>query len=151
MGELGVFSEGVGYTLPFQVFAAEWIDEQLLSESMNNLNLPGVYFRPIVFKPFYGRDQSKTLRGVQIHLYDFESVELMPLQFYFMQVHSQLYPDVSIFEQSENRWNMFDKVNGTHQTRLQFSVDFQVEPLLKQWRTAATAFQDYSKQYWMYE
>jgi len=151
MGELGVFSEGVGYTLPFQVFAAEWIDEQLLSESMNNLNLPGVYFRPIVFKPFYGRDQSKTLRGVQIHLYDFESVELMPLQFYFMQVHSQIYPDVSIFEQSENRWNMFDKVNGTHQTRLQFSVDFQVEPLLKQWRTAATAFQDYSKQYWIYE
>ena len=73
------------------------------------------------------------------------------LQFYFMQVHSQLYPDVSIFEQSENRWNMFDKVNGTHQTRLQFSVDFQVEPLLKQWRTVATAFQDYSKQYWMYE
>ena len=151
MGELGVFSEGVGYTLPFQVFAAEWIDEQLLSESMNNLNLPGVYFRPIVFKPFYGRDQSKTLRGVQIHLYDFESVELMPLQFYFMQVHSQLYPDVSIFEQAENRWNMFDKVNGTNQTRLQFSSDYQVEPLLKQWRTVATAFQDYSKQYWMYE
>ena len=151
MGELGIFSEGVGYTLPFQVFASEWIDEQRLSDAMNALDIPGVYFRPIVFKPFYGRDQSKTLHGVQIHIYDFDSVELMPLQFYFMQVHAQLYPDVPIFEQSQNRWNMFDKVNGTDEVRLQFSSTYQIEPILKQWRATAADFKEYSKMYWIYD
>jgi uncharacterized protein YbbC (DUF1343 family) len=150
MGELGVFSEGVGYTLPFQTFAADWIDEQDLSEAMNALGLPGVYFRPIVYKPFYGRDQGKTLRGVQIHLYDFDKVELMPLQFYFMQVHQELYPEKDIFGVSENRWNMFDKVNGSDQVRLEFSREYQVKPLLEQWRSQAKAFQQESISFWLY-
>ena len=68
LGELGVISEGVGYTLPFQTFAAEWIDPGVLAERMNDLRLPGVIFRPIIFKPFYGRSTGKTLKGVQIHL-----------------------------------------------------------------------------------
>ena len=150
MGELGVFSEGVGYTLPFQTFAAEWIDEQALSDAMNALNLPGVYFRPIVYKPFYGRDQGKTLRGVQIHLYDVEQVELMPLQFYFMQVHHELYPAKDIFGISENRWSMFDKVNGSDQLRLEFSREYLVEPLIEQWREDAKKFQEESMPFWFY-
>ena len=58
MGELGVFSEGAGCA-SISNLCAEWIDEQALSDAMNALNLPGVYFRPIVYKPFYGRDQGK--------------------------------------------------------------------------------------------
>ena len=150
MGELGVFSEGVGYTLPFQTFAAEWIDEQALSDAMNALNLPGVYFRPIVYKPFYGRDQGKTLRGVQIHLYDVEQVELMPLQFYFMQVHHELYPEKDIFGLSENRWNMFDKVNGSDFVRSEFSSHYRVDSLLFKWWEEAKAFQQKSIPFWLY-
>ena len=150
MGELGVFSEGVGYTLPFQTFAAEWIDGQALSEAMNALNLPGVYFRPIVFKPFYGRDQGKTLRGVQIHLYDIDQVELLPLQFYFMQVHHELYPEKDIFGLSENRWNMFDKVNGSDFVRSEFSSHYRVDSLLVKWREEAKAFQQESIPFWLY-
>ena len=150
MGELGVFSEGVGYTLPFQTFAAEWIDEQALCEAMNALNLPGVYFRPIVFKPFYGRDQGKTLRGVQIHLNDIDQVELLPLQFYFMQVHHELYPEKDIFGLSENRWNMFDKVNGSDFVRSEFSSHYLVDSLLVNWREEAKAFQQESIPFWLY-
>ena len=32
--------EGVGYTLPFQVFAAEWIDPGAMAGKMNALRLP---------------------------------------------------------------------------------------------------------------
>ena len=150
MGELGIFSEGVGYTLPSQTFAAEWIDEQALCEALNALNLPGVYFRPIVFKPFYGRDQGKTLRGVQIHLYDIDQVELLPLQFYFMQVHHELYPEKDIFGLSENRWNMFDKVNGSDFVRSEFSSHYRVDSLLVKWREEAKAFQQESIPFWLY-
>src|SRR3990167_6100854 len=55
LGELGYISEGVGYTIPFQTFAAEWIDGELLAQKMNALVLDGIYFRPITFKPYYGK------------------------------------------------------------------------------------------------
>ena len=46
MGELGVISEGVGYTLPFQVFGAEWIDESDFSTRLNELEIPGLTLTP---------------------------------------------------------------------------------------------------------
>ncbi|MCP4711821.1 MAG: DUF1343 domain-containing protein, partial [Planctomycetes bacterium] len=56
MGELGVISEGVGYTAPFQLIGAEWVDADLLATELNAQNLPGLIFRPVVYKPYYGRN-----------------------------------------------------------------------------------------------
>ena len=151
MGELGVFSEGVGYTLPFQVFAAEWIDERKLSENMNALNIPGVEFRPIVFKPFYGRDQGKTLHGVQIHFSDYTQAHLMSLQYYFMQVHKEMYPEIDIFEQGKNRWSMFDKVSGTDEIRNSFRKAYKVEDIKEYLNKDVESFRKKSSQYYLYK
>ena len=53
LGELGYMSIGVGYTLPFQMVAAQWINAAEFADALNALNLPGVTFRPINVKPFY--------------------------------------------------------------------------------------------------
>ena len=42
LGELGYMSIGVGYTIPFQMFAAEWIKADEFAAKMNSLNLPGI-------------------------------------------------------------------------------------------------------------
>lgn len=151
MGELGVFSEGVGYTLPFQVFAAEWIDERKLAENMNALNIPGVEFRPIVFKPFYGRDQGKTLHGVQIHFSDYTQAHLMSLQYYFMQVHKQMYPERDIFEEGKNRWSMFDKVSGTNEIRNKFKESYKVADIEEYLNKDVESFRKKSSQYHLYK
>lgn len=151
MGELGVFSEGVGYTLPFQLFAAEWIDERKLAENMNALEIPGVEFRPIVFKPFYGRDQGKTLHGVQIHFSDYTQAHLMSLQYYFMQVHKEMYPDKDIFDQGKNRWSMFDKVSGTDQIRDKFQKSYRVSDIKEYLQKDVDSFQKKSSQYYLYK
>tara|TARA_R110002124_G_scaffold104973_1_gene255509 strand:+ start:6724 stop:7977 length:1254 start_codon:yes stop_codon:yes gene_type:complete len=150
MGELGVFSEGVGYTLPFQVFAAEWIDERKLAENMNALNIPGVKFRPIVFKPFYGRDQGKTLHGVQIHFSDYTKAHLMSLQYYFMQVHKQMYPEIDIFEEGKTRWSMFDKVSGTNEIRNRFKKSYKVADIEEYLNKDVESFRKKSSQYYLY-
>jgi uncharacterized protein YbbC (DUF1343 family) len=150
MGELGIFSEGVGYTLPFQVFAAEWIDEAELAEEMNKLNMPGVVFRPIVFKPFYGRDTGKVLHGVQLHFSDYNAADLMHIQFAFMQVHHSLYPEVDIFGQSENRWSMFDKVNGSDQIRLLFGENYLLEDIEEYLNKDIESFKQKSLNYYLY-
>ncbi len=45
LGELVTISIGISYTLPFQTFAAEWVNPDTLASRMNALNLPGVLFR----------------------------------------------------------------------------------------------------------
>lgn len=150
MGELGVFSEGVGYTLPFQVFGAEWIDEVKLSEELNNLNLDGVKFKPIVYKPFYGRDKGNTLHGVQLFFTEYSKANLMSLQYYFMQVHKEMYPEISPFEMAENRWSMFDKVSGTDQIRIKFKKSYKVADITEYLNKDVEPFRKKSSQYHIY-
>lgn len=151
MGELGVFSEGVGYTLPFQLFGAEWIEERALAERMNDLGIPGVDFRPIVYKPFYGRDKGKTLHGVQIHFSEYSEAELMLLQYYFMQVHKELYPDKEVFKLGENRWSMFDKVSGSDEVRKRFMKAYKVDDIRDFLNKDVESFREKSKQYYLYD
>ena len=68
LGELGVVSEGVGYTVPFKMFAAGWVDGSALAKKLNGLNLAGVLFRPTSFTPFYGKFKDQELQGVQVHI-----------------------------------------------------------------------------------
>ncbi len=151
MGELGVVSEGVGYTIPFQVFAAEWIDAEKLANKMNELNLPGVIFRPINFKPFYGRDKDKELHGVQIHITDYSRVNLMSLQFRFMQVNNQLYPDKNPFKMAaESRLKMFDKVAGSAKVRELFTKNMNYNDVKNYFEKDVENFKELSKKYYMY-
>jgi uncharacterized protein YbbC (DUF1343 family) len=150
LGELGVISEGVGYTIPFQVFAAEWIDASDMAAAMNSLNLEGVIFRPITIKPFYGRDAKKSISGVQIHLTDYSQVNLMSLQFYFMQVHNELYPEKNIFDTGKNRWGMFDKVSGTSKVRELFSKNYKYADIKEFLHKDIEPFRNKSSRYFLY-
>lgn len=63
-------SEGRGTTRPFEQFGAPWIDERELTRHLNNLNLPGVYFRPVQFQPTFQKFAGKLCRGAFIHVLD---------------------------------------------------------------------------------
>ncbi len=151
MGELGVISEGVGYTLPFQLYAAEWIDPQLMAEAMNDLNLDGVIFRPIHFKPYYGKWKAKELNGVQIHITDQDKLNLMGLQFRFMEVHHNLYPDIDVYALSEGRHNMFDKVTGSSKIRESFFKNYRYSDIEQILNKDVEEFRALSKKYYLYK
>jgi uncharacterized protein YbbC (DUF1343 family) len=135
LGELGVISEGVGFTIPFQVYAAPWIDPQSLADKLNGLGLTGVLFRPLVFRPFYGRDKETELRGVQVHFTGNGPEDLIGLQFRFMEAHNDLYPTQNPFLLAEpSRLATFDRVTGTDSIRTLFMRRMKyadVAPLLK--------------------
>jgi uncharacterized protein YbbC (DUF1343 family) len=152
LGELGVISEGVGYTLPFELLAAEWIDPMKMAERMNALNVAGVIFRPISFKPFYGKSTGKQLHGVQIHITDERAVDLLGLQFLFMQVHQQLYPGKNPFLLADSsRIRMFDKVMGTDKVRKMFTRRMSYEDLRGWFADEARAFTKRAEKYWLYK
>jgi uncharacterized protein YbbC (DUF1343 family) len=151
LGELGVISEGVGYTIPFHTFAAEWIDPAQLADSMNVLHLDGVIFRPIIFKPFYGKNTGRDLKGVQIHITDVDKVNLTSLQFRFLDVHNRLYPDKNPFVLADSsRLRVFDKVSGTDQIRKLFSTSMRFEDIKEYLQKDVAKFREISKKYLLY-
>ncbi len=151
IGELGTVSEGVGYTMPFHTLAAEWIDAEKFTAAMNELNLPGMLFRPITFKPFYGVFSGKELHGVQIYITDERAADLLSTQFYFRQVNSRLYPDKNPFEKaSPSRIQMFDKCAGTDTVRKLFSRRMDVGDIRSFLNKDITDFRNRSAPYILY-
>lgn len=152
LGELGYMSIGVGYTIPFQMFAAEWIKAEDLAANLNNLHLPGLYFRPMYLKPFYSVGQGKQLEGVQVHIMDYEKARLSEIQFYVMQEVASLYPDKAVFENAnDKRFRMFDQVAGSDYVRLNFAKRNKFADISDFWNNEVAPFRKLSKKYYLYK
>ena len=151
VGELGYLSIGVGYTLPFQLFAASWIDAEELANAMNAQQMPGVTFRPIHLRPFYSTGKGEQLQGIQIHITNYKTVQLTPIQFVLMQEIARLYPEHSVMEHAnQQRFSMFDKVCGSKQIRQRFMIRNQWSDIESYWNKDVKPFKILSKKYYLY-
>jgi len=150
-GELYVVNIGVGYTLPFQTFAAEWINADSLAANLNGLKLPGVIFRPVHYTPYYSTLQGKLVHGVQIHFTDPSVAPLSLLQFYIMQEAHRLWPDKNLFEMcNPSRLSMFDKVCGTDEVRKEFTKAFRVSDIYNLWTDDVSGYRTKASRYFLY-
>lgn len=151
IGEFSVLSIGVGYTLPFQLACAEWIDAEAFCRELTSLGLPGMEFRPIHIKPFYAAGQGKNLHGVQVYITDLESANLSLFNFYVMQALAKLYPDHKVFDLADpNRFSMFDRVCGTDKIRTTLSQNCQVADIIDYWNKDVESFKALSAKYYLY-
>jgi len=150
-GELYVASIGVGYTLPFEMFAAEWINADSLAQNLNSLALPGLIFRPVHYKPYYSVSQGKMVHGVQIHITDKTKAPLSLIQFYILQEAHRLWPGKDLFSLcDESRLDMFDKVCGTDQVRINFTKYRTVASIIGLWTEDLTDFRKKAQKYYLY-
>ncbi|MEN8115490.1 MAG: DUF1343 domain-containing protein [Bacteroidota bacterium] len=151
IGELDANSIGIGYTLPFEVFATPWLKGDELAEKMKQYDLEGVIFRPISFKPYYMKKKGVEHSGVQIHIADFEKVNLTEVQFRLVQAAHELVPDSSLFDQNPDRFGMFDKVTGSNKIREIFTQNYRYEDIQDMWEKPAAIFSEESKKYHLYK
>ncbi len=152
LGELYCMNIGVGYTLPFQLFGADWLDDaDALAANLNALDIPGVIFRSMHFRPFYTDMQGKTMRGVQVHLLDVHAAPLSLIQFYVVQEIHKLHPETRLFEHcGSHRFDMFDKVCGTDKVRIAFGENYLVEDILDLWTQEIDPFVNKARRYFLY-
>ncbi len=151
IGEMGFLNIGVGYTLPFEVMTAPWVNAVVLADSLNAKQLPGVAFRPIMFKPLFGSLQGKYVQGVQIHITDFANARISEIQFHVIDAMNKLYPEHKLFsEETKKRNDMFDKVCGTDYIRTEFSKNYDASDILPYWRTGEAEFKEKSSKYYLY-
>jgi len=128
LGELGVVSEGVGYTVRFQLFAAGWIDPKAVADKLNMLELPGVLFPAIIFNPFYGKFKEQELHGVQVHIAPGSTVNLMSIQFLFIAGQQRTVSgEEPVSLADPGRLRSFDRVAGSDSVRLLFTQRMMYE------------------------
>lgn len=152
LGELGYVSIGVGYTLPFQIVGAPWINADSLKFELDKLQLPGIVFRQIHFKPFYATFKDMHCQGVQIHIVDETKAPLSRIQFDIMEALNKLYPEKAVFNNADKgRFNMFDKVSGSDQIRKLFSKNHQYADIEAYWNKDVEAYRKLSKKYYLYK
>ena len=150
-GELyGFMNIGVGYTLPFQVFGAEWMDAERLKETLDSYRIPGVAFRTIYFTPFSGSSKGKLVKGVQYFFTDYDAAPLTEIQFYVMQAVKQLYPDKGAFETADGV-GLFDKVCGSDYVRRIFGRRYKFSDIEEYWHKDVQPFRRMSKKFYLYK
>lgn len=149
-GELyGFLNIGIGYTLPFQVFGAEWVDPERLKTELESYDMPGVSFRTIWYKPFSGSLKGQLVGGVQYFFTDYEKARLTEVQFMVMQALAELYPDKKAFEIISG-YGLFDKVCGSDMIRNIFSQTYCFDDIRDYWRKDEDDFRRLSRKYHMY-
>jgi uncharacterized protein YbbC (DUF1343 family) len=114
-------SEGRGTTRPFEIIGAPFIDADELGSVLEELNLPGVKFRPINFMPTFQKYAKEVCGGVFIHVTDKSAFEPVFTGIALVKILYDLYT-------SNFKWkippyeyiydlNPFDVISGTDKMR----------------------------------
>ena len=152
MGELEYVNIGVGYTLPFQLATAPWIDGHKLCDAMREAKVPGMEWRPVFYKPFYSQFKGEAVSGVQPYFADPDKAVISLTQFYLMEQLARLYPVHKPFASaSQTRLAMFDKVCGSKKIRQAFSKNYRVADIYDLWMGGCDAFREKTRKYRLYE
>ncbi|PKL42813.1 MAG: hypothetical protein CVV41_12350 [Candidatus Riflebacteria bacterium HGW-Riflebacteria-1] len=93
IGEMGVFSTGVGTNRPFHYVLAPWLDGEVLAQRLERHRLPGVRFIPASEKPFYGLFSQKKTPGIELVITDRVTFDPFLTGLAMLKSLYELYPD----------------------------------------------------------
>lgn len=115
IGELQIANIGIGYTLPFKIVGAPWIDGDALCAALNRQNLPGVTFTPFHYTPYYGSLKNQACHGALIHVTNRRLFRPIKTGYLLLSILKSHNPKAFKKQraQIELRREMFAKVNGT--------------------------------------
>lgn len=68
-------SEGRGTTRPFEIFGAPFVDGWEFCEAMQELEIPGAWFRPVQFEPTFQKCAGEVCQGAFLHVTDKEEFQ----------------------------------------------------------------------------
>jgi uncharacterized protein YbbC (DUF1343 family) len=147
-------SEGRGTTRPFELIGAHYIDPEEYARTLNEMNLPGVYFRSCIFRPTFQKHAGTSCGGVQIHVLDRNEFEPVTTGVAMVKVAYELYG-------SDFRWkeppyeyvydrNPFDVIAGTSSIREAFEQGSTLGEIQKTWVAPLNEFIKVRERYLLY-
>ena len=152
LGELGLLNIGIGYTLPFKVVGAPWIDAKSFAEKLNGQKLPGVHFQPYHFRPFWGLYKGLDCQGILIQITDTKIYKPLSVQFLLLGMLKSLYPDQFAIQFSNaSKKDLFCKANGTEKVfETLLKEKYPAWKLIEIHKSEREAFLEKRKKYLLY-
>lgn len=142
-------SEGRGTTMPFKWIGAPWINGEKWAEVLNELKLPGVMFRPVMFKPALSKYQGLVIEGVEVHITDPERFTPTTTGLYIIDQTRRLYPEH--FEWMASEDGLFiDLLWGSSKYRRDLERGRPVSEINAEWGEYSAAFIKRRKPYLLY-
>ena len=155
LGELGLVSIGIGYTLPFKVVGAPWVKAERFAAKLNEQKLPGVKFVPFHFRPFFGAYKGKDCEGVRLVITNAATYRPLSVQYFLIGVLKALYPkEVSkrLKGLKEEKKDLFCKANGNDKMwRLLFKEKYIAWKFIRFQKEEREAFIAKRKKYLLYD
>ncbi|MCD6384651.1 DUF1343 domain-containing protein [Candidatus Sumerlaeota bacterium] len=152
-GETPLVNIGVGYTLPFKLVGAPWMDAEKVSRVLNDKHIPGVYFQPFYFKPYYLHYQNQLCRGFRIIITDEKTIKPVVVGYYIMETLMKMYPNNFNFKlpRVHGRISAFDRSNGTDKIRLMLEKGVPVEEIVASYQPELNEFIKKREKYLLYK
>jgi uncharacterized protein YbbC (DUF1343 family) len=130
-------SDGVGSTMPFELVGAEFFDAIELEIALNELELPGVRFQALAYKPFYGKFKDKPLRGVRLRLTNPKAYRPLHTALAILHTIKRLHPESFALADDD----ALGKHWGDLKLREQFASGATVEAIERSWAAGLAEFE----------
>jgi uncharacterized protein YbbC (DUF1343 family) len=157
LGELRTISEGVGYPAPFEYVGAPFIDGVWLANELNSRKLPGVLFRPVQYRPYYGSFRDEMVNGVQAIVTDFDAYRPVEAGLHLAELLVAKYPEEDLLltesrsKRSKARASMFDKVMGDKKLRSRLVAGEKAADIAREWAAQREKWQKNAEKYLIYK
>ncbi len=147
-------SEGRGTAVPFLNAGAPWIDADRLADAMNRLKLPGVFFRPVYFRPCFNKYAGEICGGVYLHVLDTSTYRPFAAGLALIKTVRDLYPSEFSFLTGVYEFNnvhpAFDLLAGGPQLREQIEQGVEFNEISSLYEKDAAGFGEEKKRYHLY-
>ncbi|MGC8595690.1 MAG: exo-beta-N-acetylmuramidase NamZ family protein [Candidatus Kryptoniota bacterium] len=145
-------SEGRGTGLPFLQIGAPFIDKNDLADFLNNLNLPGVKFKPVSFIPGEAvtvtnpKYKDQQCNGVEIVIVERELVKPVEVGIAIICAIRKLYPDYLMFRAD----GAFDRLVGDKAITSMIMDGAGYADVIASWRDELSCFDRYRERFFLY-
>lgn len=152
LGELSILNIGIGFTLPFKIVGAPWIDSKSFAEKLNGQKLPGVFFQPYAFRPFWGLYKGLDCQGILIQITDAKIYKPLSVQFLILGMLKSLYPQEFTKRLADSgQKDLFHKANGTEKVyEVLLKEKYPAWKLIELHKAERDAFLEKRRQYLIY-
>lgn len=149
-------SEGRGTTLPFQLLGAPWLEAYSLAGALEDLALPGLRFRPLVFRPESGKYRGEVCQGVQFLITDPAALRPLPALVAVLRRVRDAFPGLEAVDCASLPWSrepgagqpwhepvagpLLDGLTGGTGIREAIFGGCEPDDLLPAWRQAGRSF-----------
>lgn len=135
-------SEGRGTALPFQQLGAPWLDGFAIARDLVDRLNPGVWARPVVFRPTASKHRDDVCRGVMLHLDPGRDVSVLPAALHVLAAFLRHPQTQFIAPRQPGGRPFFDLLAGDDRLRNDLAAGRPPEDILTEWQTALADWPD---------